>query len=70
MTTMANAAEQKREDERRTIEAFSDFSNIYNFKKDFTYSYKTEAGLTEDIVPAIYITLKRTLPIPIKPRPA
>ena len=50
MTTMANAAEQKREDERRTIEAFSDFSNIYNFKKDFTYSYKTEAGLTEDIV--------------------
>ena len=53
MTTMANAAEQKRKDERRTIEAFSDFSNIYNFKKDFTYSYKTQAGLTEDIVRTI-----------------
>lgn len=23
---------------------------MYNFKKDFTYSYKTDAGLTEDIV--------------------
>ena len=36
--------------ERETINAFSDFGNVYNFKKDFNYAYKTEAGLTEDIV--------------------
>ena len=40
----------KMADERKTIDTFADFGNMYNFKKDFTYSYKTDAGLTEDIV--------------------
>ena len=44
-------AEEKRfAKEREKIESFSDFSNVYNFKKDFKYSYKTDAGLTEEIV--------------------
>jgi Fe-S cluster assembly protein SufB len=36
--------EKKLNDERQKIETFSDFGNIYNFKNDFTYSYKTDAG--------------------------
>ena len=42
--------EEKLNAERQKIDTFSDFGNMYNFKKDFNYSYKTEAGLTEDIV--------------------
>ena len=42
--------QSKMADERKTIDTFADFGNMYNFKKDFTYSYKTDAGLTEDIV--------------------
>ena len=42
--------EKKLNDERQKIETFSDFGNIYNFKNDFTYSYKTDAGLTPEIV--------------------
>ena len=41
---------QKMAEERNKIETFADFGNMYNFKKDFTYSYKTDAGLTPDIV--------------------
>ncbi|WP_273061777.1 Fe-S cluster assembly protein SufB [Colibacter massiliensis] len=44
-------AEEKRfAKAREKVEAFSDFGNVYNFKKDFNYSYKTQAGLTEKIV--------------------
>ena len=42
--------EKKLNDERQKIETFSDFGNIYNFKNNFTYSYKTDAGLTPEIV--------------------
>ena len=42
--------EEKIAEERQKIDTFADFGNMYNFKKDFTYSYKTDAGLTEDIV--------------------
>ena len=35
---------QKMAEERNKIETFADFGNMYNFKKDFTYSYKTDAG--------------------------
>ena len=41
---------EKLAEERQKIDTFADFGNMYNFKKDFTYSYKTDAGLTEDIV--------------------
>ena len=42
--------EEKIAEERQKIDTFADFGNMYNFKKHFTYSYKTDAGLTEDIV--------------------
>ena len=42
--------QDKLAEERQKIDTFADFGNMYNFKKDFTYSYKTDAGLTEDIV--------------------
>lgn len=51
---------QKMAEERNKIETFADFGNMYNFKKDFTYSYKTDAGLTPDIVREI--SRKRTNP--------
>ncbi len=41
------------QEEKRKIEALSGFSDMYNFKKSFTYAYKTDAGLTEDIVRTI-----------------
>lgn len=41
---------EKLAEERQKIDTFADFGNMYNFKKDFTYSYKTDAGLTEDII--------------------
>ena len=40
-------------DAKSKIDALSNFGNVYNFKKDFTYSYKTEAGLTPEIVKEI-----------------
>lgn len=38
------------EEEREKIQSLSDMGNMYNFRKDFKYSYKTDAGLTPDIV--------------------
>ena len=43
-------AEEKLAAEKEKIESFTDFGNMYNFKKDFKYAYKTNAGLTPDIV--------------------
>lgn len=44
------ADEQKLQKERKTIDALTDFSNMYDFKKDSNHEYKTEAGLTPDVV--------------------
>ena len=39
-------AEEKRfAKEREKIESFSDFSNVYNFKKDFKYSHRPMRAL-------------------------
>lgn len=48
-TNQKYAAEKNRED-RLEVASMGDFSNMYNFKKDFKYSYKTQAGLTPDVV--------------------
>ena len=32
--------EEKIAEERQKIDTFADFGNMYNFKKDFTYSYR------------------------------
>ena len=44
------ADEQKLQKERKTIDALTDFSNMYDFKKASNHEYKTEAGLTPDVV--------------------
>ena len=43
-------AEEKNREDRIEVASMGDFSNMYNFKKDFKYSYKTQAGLTPDVV--------------------
>lgn len=44
------ADEQKLQSERQKIDALTDFSNMYDFKKDSSHEYKTNAGLTPDVV--------------------
>lgn len=45
--------ENKLETERDKINSLTDFGNMYDFKKEFTYDYRTQAGLTPAIVEEI-----------------
>ena len=50
MSEETKAEETKLEQERKKIDSLTNFSNMYDFKKEFKYSYRTEAGLTPDVV--------------------
>ena len=46
-------SEEKRtglDEEKKIFDSVDNLGNMYNFRNDFKYSYKTDAGLTPDIV--------------------
>lgn len=49
-------SEEKRtglDEEKKIFDSVDNLGNMYNFRNDFKYSYKTDAGLTPDIVQEI-----------------
>lgn len=49
-------SEEKRtglDEEKKLFDSVDNLGNMYNFRNDFKYSYKTDAGLTPDIVQEI-----------------
>ena len=48
--TEEKKAEEAKLDQEKVINSLDDLGNMYNFRNDFDYSYRTDAGLTPDIV--------------------